>query len=252
MARPINLILARHAVSEANLDKAVNARLPDAKVPLAPQGHKQARSAGDAIVKWLHSPANQFRTKTGVGRTRVMSSPYERTRETARQIRDALVDYRLPYDYREELALREISFGLFDGLTDEEIPIEFPREHAYYQKHVDFEGEFYAPMPMGESRIQVADRVKGVFGTILRDADPSKDDPVRNFIIVSHGVTIRTFIMQWLHRTPEWFALQKNPGNASVRLITSNGVLPYADSTIFDGFTHKRTKQDQREEGTAI
>src|SRR3546814_1710099 len=82
-------------------------------------------------------------------------------------------------------------------------------------------------MPMGESRAQVADRVKGVFGTILRDADPNRDDPVQNFIIVSHGVTIRAFILQWMHFNFEWYGRQTNPNNCSVNLITSTGEAPY-------------------------
>jgi 2,3-bisphosphoglycerate-dependent phosphoglycerate mutase len=120
-----------------------------------------------------------------------------------------------------------MSYGLFDGLRDEELPNTYPREHAYYQKHVDFEGEFYAPMPLGESRVQVADRVKGVFGTLIRDNRERENGwRIRNFIIVSHGVTIRAFIMQWLHLTPEWYQAQRNPANASVLMISSDGREP--------------------------
>jgi 2,3-bisphosphoglycerate-dependent phosphoglycerate mutase len=249
LARRINLILVRHAVSEANLDKAVNARLPDNQVPLAAVGHDQAYGAGQAVAAWLkeHSPT---------ARNRIMCSPYRRTRETAMGLRKALDEAGVKYDTREELALREISFGLFDGIADDELGNRFPVEHAHYQKYKDFEGEFYAPMPMGESRVQVADRVKGVFGTILRDntrkeprnfMDP---EPVTNFIIVSHGVTLRTFIMQWMHYTPEWYEAQTNPANASVQLISSDSVEPYTLSTIFEGYPHKKTKQYVREEGS--
>src|SRR3546814_1119829 len=103
-------------------------------------------------------------------------------------------------------------------------------------------------MPMGESRAQVADRVKGVFGTILRDADPNRDDPVQNFIIVSHGVTIRAFILQWMHFNFEWYGRQTNPNNCSVNLITSTGEAPYEHRLIYPGFVHNRaTAQDIRE-----
>ena len=262
MARQINLLLVRHAISEANLDNRVNARLPDNQVPLAPQGHDQAREAGDAIAKWLteyrDTPGNG-----GIGGTRILCSPYRRTRETSAQIENVLTERGIKFDRREELALREISFGLFDGIRDEELPEKFPVEQAHYQKYVDFEGEFYAPMPMGESRAQVADRVKGVFGTIIRDntPKPSKlgDDTafpgfrVKNFIIVTHGVTLRAFMMQWLHLTPEWYEEQKNPNNASVTLIqgVSSDLYPtrYRTETIFEGFPHVRRKQDEREEG---
>jgi 2,3-bisphosphoglycerate-dependent phosphoglycerate mutase len=263
MARRINLILVRHAVSEANLDNSVNARLPDAKIPLAPDGHDQAYAAGKAIAAFLRSEDNMFfelkngepQTGRPEGKTRILCSPYLRTRETSAGIERALTEAGIVFDRREELALREISFGLFDGIADEELPAVLPREHAHYQKHVDFEGEFYAPMPMGESRAQVADRVKGVFGTIIRDNLPARDrTPVNNFIIISHGVTLRAFMMQWMHRTPEWYQEQINPANASVSLILpsvpdDNGNCEYETKTIFKGFPHDRSKQDKREEG---
>ena len=243
MPRPINILLVRHAVSQANLDRSLYTRFPDTHVPLAQEGHVQARAAGDAVATWIKSqqePAG----------TRIYCSPYQRTRETSLHIEAALKDQGLAYDRIEELALREIGFGLFDGLTDEELPKLYPREHAYYQKHVDFEGEFYAPMPLGESRAQVADRVKGVFGTLIRDNRERENSwRIKNFVIVSHGVTIRAFIMQWLHLTPEWFQTQTNPANASIAMISSDGVSPYELTALFEGFPHRPTKQDKREAG---
>lgn len=240
MKTALNIYLVRHAISEANLDKRVNARLPDAMVPLAPKGLEQAAAAGKALVELLRGSQ---------GRTRLLCSPYLRTRQTASEITTELANAGVPFDQREELALREISFGLFDGIADDELPQRFPVEHAHYQKHVVFEGEFYAPMPMGESRVQVADRVKTVFGTILRDASKDREDRISNFIVVSHGVTIRAFLMQWLHLTPEWYKAQTNPGNASVTLISSDGTSPYEMSEAFAGFSHVRRKQDEREDG---
>jgi broad specificity phosphatase PhoE len=93
-----------------------------------------------------------------------------RTRQTSAAIEQALTAAGLPYDRREAVELREIAFGLFDGIADEDLPKSFPREYEHYEKHNRFEGEFFAPMPLGESRVHVADRVKGGFGTILRDA----------------------------------------------------------------------------------
>jgi 2,3-bisphosphoglycerate-dependent phosphoglycerate mutase len=250
MARRINLLLVRHALSEANLDKRVNMRLPDQRVPLAQIGHEQARKAGEFLAGFLSQPEQQH------GRTRILCSPYLRTRQTSAAIETQLNRADISYDKREEIALREISFGLFDGYADDELKEHFPLEHSWYQKHLDVEkangadGEFWAAMPLGESRAQVADRVKGVFGTILRDADRNRPDPVQNFIIVSHGVTIRAFLMQWLHHEFEWYGRQRNPGNCSVNLISSDGTRPYEHRLAFKGFEHRReTAQDKRENG---
>lgn len=269
MARRINLLLVRHALSAANLDKRVNMRLPDQRVPLAsgfgidsPQtyydkfedGRWQADQTGEAISRLLESDPRFH------GRTRILCSPYLRTRQTAEAIRLRMERNGIEYDLREEIALREISFGLFDGYTDEELAERFPLEHAHYQKHLHVEGEgrvrdaeFWASMPLGESRAQVADRVKGVFGTILRDADPERDDPVLNFVIVSHGVTIRAFMMQWMHHPFEWYGQQANPGNASVNHIFSDGLSSYGHEILVEGYDHRhRTAQDRREDGVVL
>jgi broad specificity phosphatase PhoE len=89
-----------------------------------------------------------------------------------------------------------------------------------------------------------------VFGTLIRDNRERENGwRIKNFIIVSHGVTIRAFIMQWLHLTPEWYQAQRNPANASVVMISSDGESPYALTTLFEGFPHRPTEQDKREEG---
>lgn len=250
MARRLNILLVRHALSEANLDKRVNMRLPDQRIPLADVGRKQAEAAGEFLAGFLSQPEQQH------GKTRILCSPYLRTRQTSAAIEAQLTQHGIDFDKREEIALREISFGLFDGFADDELEANFPLEYRWYQKHLEVEktngadGEFWAAMPLGESRAQVADRVKGVFGTILRDADPSRPDPIQNFVVVSHGVTIRAFLLQWLHHEFEWYGRQRNPANCSVNLISSDGASPYEHRLIFPGFQHDRgSKQDHRETG---
>jgi len=139
---------------------------------------------------------------------------------------------------------------LAPDIADEDLPKLFPREYEHYEKHKRFEGEFFAPMPLGESRCHVADRVKGVFGTILRDASADRPNPVTDFVVVSHGVTIRCFRMQWMHYTWEWYEREKNPQNCSAQLIEGRGGGGYTDRLVFDGFEITRpSQQERREEG---
>ncbi len=49
---------------------------------------------------------------------------------------------------------------------------------------------------------------------------------------VSHGVSVRAFVMMWCHKSPEWLEDEKNPGNCAVRLIDDDGDQGY----IFEGF----------------
>ncbi len=238
-AQSIRIFLVRHGQSEANLDKAVYVRLPDHRVALSTEGHAQADEVGAYLARQLK----------GAPRVRILASPYVRARQTSEAIERALTAAVIPFDKREATELRELEYGLFDGIADEDLPKNFPLEYEHYDKHKRFEGEFFAPMPLGESRCNVADRIKGVFGTILRDASVDRTDPILDFIIVSHGVTIRAFRMQWMHYSWEWCEKEKNPRNCSVQLIEGQAG-GYDDRLVFDGFeAAKVSLQTRREEG---
>jgi 2,3-bisphosphoglycerate-dependent phosphoglycerate mutase len=238
-AQSIRMFLVRHGQSETNLDKAVNARLPDHRVALSTEGHAQAGEVGAYLAKLLKCAP----------RVRILASPYVRARQTGAAIERALAAATIRFDRREATELREIEYGLFDGIADEDLPKTFPREYEHYDKHKRFEGEFFAPMPLGESRCNVADRIKGVFGTILRDASADRTDPISDFIIVSHGVTIRCFRMQWMHYSWEWYEQEQNPRNCSVQLIEGHAG-GYEDRLVFYGFdVAKASLQTRREEG---
>src|SRR3546814_19005828 len=120
MARRINLLLVLHALSGANLDKSLNYRLPDQRIPLAEVGHDQAAKAGEFLAGFLSETAQS------AGRTRILCSPYLRARKTSAGIESVLRDRQIDFDKREEIALRESSFGLFVGSAAYE-----PAEHLH-------------------------------------------------------------------------------------------------------------------------
>jgi hypothetical protein len=69
-------------------------------------------------------------------------------------------------------------------------------------------------------------------------------------VIVSHGVTIRGFRMQWMHYPWEWFERERNPQNCSAQLIEGRAAGGYSDRLVFEGFgIAKPTLQERREEG---
>ncbi len=250
-APKIRIFLIRHGLSEANLDKAVNLRVADHAVALAPEGHAQAVAAGRALAEYLDMFPHPNGDSGGIRRARMFVSPYRRTRQTA----DGLVEGfngDVIHDRREAIELREISFGLFDGLEDHEIPEVYPREHAYYEKQKSFEGEFFAPMPLGESRVQVMDRVKSIFGTIQRDASPEREDPILDFFIVSHGVTLRTFETAWMHHPWEFYGTLRNPANCSIKMIEGAPGHGYGVYEIFDGFRTERPSQQAVREAEGV
>jgi len=200
-----NIYLVRHGESVANLDRAIYGTTPDHAIGLSPRGHDQAVAAGEALAELLADQAHEP--------VRIWTSPYLRTRQTASHIEAALEGRFARLDKREHINLCEQQFGLFDGVPDAELPQRFPDEHRHYTLAASYEGKFWARMPLGESRFDVAVRVHQAFGTFHRDAERRG---IRNIVVVCHGVTLRAFAMQWLHLPYEWFEKQPNPGNCDI------------------------------------
>ena len=217
---PLKLFFIRHGESAGNVDKRKHHELADHAIPLTASGRSQAYASGEWLGRYFREH-NAPDTKT-----RFWVSPYARTRQTADEVIRGIADIaaqspidqrrKFDFDRREHINLVEQQFGLFDGIPEEQLPDVFPQEAAHYNKQVEFEGKFWARMPLGESRFDVAVRVHHAFGTFHRDYDKKG---INQLVIVSHGVTIRAFQMQWLHRTYEWFERERNPENASIQLI---------------------------------
>lgn len=240
----MKIYLIRHGQSAGNVDKDIHNTMADHAIPLSALGKAQAFRAGQFFGELFHKnygTDEDVAQKIGTmlklddldaakiiaehaASIRVWLSPYQRTRQTADGIFQGLNDYQqqvgesinVYMDRRENIRLCEQQFGLFDGIPDEELPIRYPDEHAHYKKCEDQEGRFWARMPLGESRFDVANRVHESFGTFHRD---SERHGINTIIVVCHGVTLRAFVMQWLHLTPEWFDAEPNPGNCDIRLI---------------------------------
>lgn len=204
----MRIFLIRHAESDGNVDHTVRLDVPDHALDLSARGRRQALTAGrwlDQHLQTLDAPPPFIR---------VWTSPYRRTRETARLISEQLT--HTPWDLREHINLCEQQFGLFEGFDESEWASAFPDEWRHYEKCLRHNGRFWARMPLGESRFDVAVRVHQAFGSFYRDAQKHGIDTIA---VVCHGVTLRAFVMQWLHHTPEWFDAEPNPPNTAIRLL---------------------------------
>ena len=222
----MRILLVRHGQSLGNVDPTVHRTMADHAIPLADEGIVQARIAGEHIADYYDALYNTPSPGTKP-HIRLWVSPYARTRQTADEIQAVAGEWIT--DRREHMLLCEQQFGLFDGVADEDLPRLLPQEHAYYQKCVDFGGRFWARLPQGESRFDVAVRVHQAFGTFQRDRTQNGID---NIIVVCHGVTIRAFVMMWCHLPPEWFESSSNPANCAIRILEGGEDCGY----LFDGF----------------
>lgn len=221
----MKLFLIRHGESMQNTKENYSVGLPDHKVYLSENGKIQADKAGIFLKSYIDEHQIDISNST------LWISPYERTRQTA-----SIINSHLGItDIKEDITLIEQRYGLFSDKEIELIKKLYPEEFAFYDKYYQNDGKFYAKMPQGESPYDVALRTKQFLETIFRDDADS-------LFIVSHGITIRTIVMNWFHHSPEWFNSEPNMENCSIRLINSVDKKS-TDEYIYGGPVKKLTKK---------
>ena len=128
-------------------------------------------------------------------------SPLFRTRQTFQEVAKAFPASQ--FAHQEEPRLREQEWG---HLRDKAECDRIDAERDSY-------GTFYYRIPDGESAADVFDRVSDFFSTLFRDFE--KPDFPANAVMVTHGMTIRLFLMRWFHYTVEQFERLPNPRNCA-------------------------------------
>ena len=201
----MKIFLIRHGESMQNTKENYQIGLPDHKVYLTERGKEEARLAGEFLKKYIVD------NKIDLSNSVMWVSPYTRTRETANIINEELCIKRV----KEDITLIEQQYGLFSDKEIETLKVMYPDQFAFYDNYYQNDGKFYAKLPQGESPFDVALRTKQFIDTIYRD----KEDVL---FVVSHGITIKTIIMNFFHYSPEWYSNELTPGNCSIRLISSN------------------------------
>lgn len=136
-------------------------------VPLTANGEKQAVATGLGL-------GAEFKFD------RVFVSPFQRTMETAR-----LMIEQFPYAVEtiEDERLREIDFGVLDGLTKHGIAHLHPEEKARRLKL----GKYHHRPPAGENYPDVALRLHSFLGTLTRETAGE------SVLVVCHSVVVLIF-----------------------------------------------------------
>lgn len=164
----MKLYLIRHGQTQWNIDGKIQGTTD---VPLNDTGLWQARLLAGAMVK--HPVAALF------------SSPLKRAYQTAEVV--ALAQSLPVYPVEE---LKEVDFGLWEGLTWEEI------DRQYHEDFVKWDGSPADHTPTGgESRENCRSRCKAAVERILAEADEAGGDAA----IVAHG-GILVFVVDYLLR----------------------------------------------------
>ncbi len=192
--KPQRIILIRHGESEGNIDLSSYESKPDFKLLLTENGKVQASEAG-----------KQLREIIGDQKVLFYVSPMWRTRMTFEYIAQHFDKEKI--QWKEDPRMREQEWGHFRDLKAN---IQIDDERNKF-------GTFYYRIKDGESCADVYDRVSDFMHSLYRDFDKPTYAP--NVVLISHGMTIRLFLMRWFRWTVEEFETLRNPKNGDVIIM---------------------------------
>lgn len=203
------IILIRHGQSEGNKNREIHQSVPDHRVQLTPEGHKQALDAGRRLRELLR-PDDTLHFYT---------SPYRRARETTEGILESLTsDDPSPSPFPrhtikvyEEPRLREQDFGNFQPCSAE--------MSRMWQERADY-GHFFYRIPNGESAADAYDRVSGFNESLWRLF--GEDSFASVCVLVTHGLMTRVFLMKWYHFSVEYFEDLRNINHCEFVIMEKN------------------------------
>ena len=209
MSKPRNIVLVRHGESIGNVDKKIYKSTPDYALKLTDKGKQQALEAGNKIKEYLrllgdHNPITD--------RVQFYHSPFWRARQTYQMIKKSFPNSKA----YECSRLREQEWHgklPLDGFSEANDLARDSYGHFYYR----FDG--------GESVADVFDRVSSFMDTLHRDFE--RVDFPENAIIVTHGMTLRAFLMRWFHLSVEDFEMIANPKNCEFHVLSLNNLGKY-------------------------
>ncbi len=157
-------------------------------VSLSPNGEKQMERVGQHLA--IESL------------TAIYTSPRRRASESAR-----IVASFHACGYEENVGLRELNFGDFEGMTYDEIAAQYPE---LYRRWMDAPTE--VQFPNGECFTEMRVRVLQAFETILRLQEG------KTIAIVSHGGAIRILIA-WALQIPDRYLFRIAQDHAARNLL---------------------------------
>jgi len=197
--RPRRIILIRHGESQGNVDESTYAFTPDWRVALTDNGRAQAYEAGKELRNIIGSEGQVF----------FYYSPYRRTRETVTELLKHF-DVDRVLSSREEPRISEQQFGNFQNVDQ---VWEAKKERQKF-------GRFYYRFRSGEAGLDVYSRVSSFISTLVRDCQQyttaGYDLDNVSVVIVTHGISLRLFLMRWFQFSVEEFERSENPKNGKL------------------------------------
>lgn len=162
------LIFLRHGETAYNAENRLQGQRD---IPLNARGREQARSVGRTLGARIKSEVDRLEAAGAF-----IASPLERARETMEIARDAIG--LPPQAYRLDPALKELTFGAWEGLTWPEVAARDPKG-----VRARSEDKWRFIPPGGESYAMLAARLRPWLDQLTGDA-----------FVVSHGGVARALM----------------------------------------------------------
>lgn len=192
---PRKIIVMRHAESQEDVGKTVYAHTADLDVALSSNGEKQAENVSAKLAGLLSGKIVHFYLSPGL-----------RLRQTY-----DLMTARFPKTVKHSFTVETLILKQFWG----DVTVENRREIeiARYK-----EGVLVYRFPNGESGTQLIERFK-LFTENLRK-EFQKDSFPENIVILTHGFTMRVFLMVWFGWSASYFERLANPRSCEMVTIS--------------------------------
>ncbi len=169
------VLLWRHGRTAHNVALRLQGQVD---IPLDDVGHRQAATSAVAMTETVTVDA-------------IVASDLVRARATASHLADR-TGHAVVVDER----VRERGFGLWEGLTGDEIAARWPQEYRLWRSGGDPEGVD------AETRVSVADRM---VAAITEHAD--RLESAQTLVVVSHGAAITLAVTRMLGMDMSWRGL---------------------------------------------
>jgi broad specificity phosphatase PhoE len=188
--------LVRHGESDANIGKLKPAEVGDHTIGLTDRGKSQAFLAGERLGADFLRGALAY------------CSPFRRARETLAGLLEGAGIPRNELRVYEDPRLREVDQGYAD----------WGEQQTLRKLH----GWFYYRFNGGESPADCYDRTSGFIDSLMRQAERKH---AQGALVVTHGLTIRCFVMRFLHLTVEQFDEMASPDNCDIITLGPRDVI---------------------------
>ncbi len=193
-SQPTTVVLVRHGETTMTVSRGYSGS-SEPGPPLTDRGREQAAAAGELVRRigrdlWGDIPFP----------TELIASPMVRTQQTA-----AIVGERLGLTPRTDPTFQEVDFGVWQGLTAEEIEARWPGQLEPWHTRANLRPEG------GESIEDLGRRIgRGLDGLLAGGVD-------RTVVVISHAVSIRAALGLTMGAQPSsWSQLRVAPASVSI------------------------------------